>query len=83
MSEQIKEKIEKMRLFLITAKDWNDNEYDSFVIWAETPEQALKMAVDEGKKYHEDINNFSNGAKIEEVREPTQPQILLGSFNKG
>lgn len=70
-----------MKLYLVTAKDHTWDEYDKFVIFANSPEHALKLAVNESKVY-DDESNF-NDATVEEVIYPSEPFVLLGSFNAG
>lgn len=65
-----------MKLYEVTAAAYSYDEYDAFIVWAETPVEALNIV--------RDITaNFNTGATVTEVKKPKQSGILLGSFNAG
>ena len=72
-----------MKLYLVEA-DWCDyDQYDSFVVWAKSPEEALQLA-----KYRitfgaDEPTNFDTGASVTEIKKPKESGIVLGSFNAG
>lgn len=74
-----------MKIYKVTAEYYDYDEYDSFIVWANNQEEALFLAQCEADKYFEEDagGNFSFGAHVEEIIEPQQPCILLGSFNAG
>lgn len=65
-----------MELYEVKAADYDYDEYDAFIIWAKSPEEALTLA-------QEGTANFDTGATVTEVKKPKQSGILLGSFNAG
>ena len=72
-----------MKLFLIERNDQVDyDEYDSAVIVAETPEQALQILKDRHGTY-----DWSNGWRMYDVNIteiiPTVAGIVIESFNAG
>ncbi|MGL4756511.1 MAG: hypothetical protein ACRCXB_29500 [Aeromonadaceae bacterium] len=65
-----------MKLYEVTAAAYSYDEYDAFIVWAETSVEALDIV--------RDITaNFDTGATVTEVKKPKQSGILLGSFNAG
>lgn len=71
-----------MKLYSVVADDFDHDEYDEFLIWAETPEQALEIAQKKARGLLPD-SNFSDKAEVTEVAPPAEPGVLLGSFNAG
>ncbi len=71
-----------MKLYSVVADDFGYDEYDTFIIWAETPEQALDIAREKTRDYRS-RSNFDHKAEVTEVATPAEPGILLGSFNAG
>ncbi len=71
-----------MKLYSVVADDFGYDEYDEFLIWAETPEQALDIAQKKARGYLPH-SNFDSKAEVKEVTPPAEPGILLGSFNAG
>ncbi len=71
-----------MKLYSVVADDFGYDEYDEFLIWAETPEQALEIAQEKARDYR-GRSNFDSKAEVKEVVPPAEPGILLGSFNAG
>lgn len=65
-----------MKLYEVTAAAYSYDEYDAFIIWAKTPEEALAIA-------QKGTANFDTGATVQEVVKPKLPGILLSSFNAG
>ncbi len=72
-----------MKLYSVVADKFDYDEYDKFLIWAETAEQALKIAQQKAKGYWSGMSNFDSKAEVTEVSPPAEPGILLGSFNAG
>lgn len=70
-----------MKLYLVEA-DWCDyDQYDSFVVWAKSPEEALCLV-----RANDDpttMNNFDDNVKVTEIKKPKESSIVLGSFNAG
>lgn len=67
-----------MGIYHVGPVDWDYDEYDAFVIVAESPEQARSIAVHKGgAKFH--------GAEITKigVADHPLPHIVLGSFHAG
>lgn len=82
-----------MKLFLVTPPYADYDEYEGFVIWAETEEQALQIAIeraggetkcsDANGEYIKYFNNFAKNAEVEEITEPSTPEIVLEAFRSG
>lgn len=70
-----------MKLYLVEA-DWCDyDQYDSFVVWAKSPEEALSLV--RAKDDPTTMNNFNDNVKVAEIKKPKESGIVLGSFNAG
>lgn len=70
-----------MKLYLVEA-DWCDyDQYDSFVVWAKSPEEALSLV--RAKDDPTTMNNFNDDVKVTEIKKPKESGIVLGSFNAG
>lgn len=73
-----------MKLYIVKADDYDWDEYDSFIIWAKNPEEALQLALNEARSgWRERKTNFDEGVTVTEVKKPKQATILLASFNAG
>lgn len=70
-----------MKLYLVTA-DWCDyGQYESFVVWAKSPDEALSLV-----RAEDDLTtmfNFNFEVKVTEIKKPKESGIVLGSFNAG
>ena len=70
-----------MKLYLVEA-DWCDyDQYDSFVVWAKSPEEAFSLV--RAKDDPTTMNNFDDNVKVTEIKKPKESGIVLGSFNAG
>lgn len=70
-----------MKLYLVEA-DWCDyDQYDSFVVWAKSPDEALSQV--RAKDDPTTMNNFNDNVKVTEIKKPKESGIVLGSFNAG
>nr|UVM98924.1 MAG: hypothetical protein [Bacteriophage sp.] len=70
-----------MKLYLVEA-DWCDyDQYDSFVVWAKSPDEALSLV--RAKDDPITMNNFNDNVKVTEIKKPKESGIVLGSFNAG
>lgn len=70
-----------MKLYLVEA-DWCDyDQYDSFVGWAKSPDEALSLV--RAKDDPTTMNNFNDNVKVTEIKKPKESGIVLGSFNAG
>lgn len=70
-----------MKLYLVEA-DWFDyDQYDSFVVWAKSPEEALSLV--RAKDDPTTMNDFNDNVKVTEIKKPKESGIVLGSFNAG
>lgn len=70
-----------MKLYLVEA-DWCDyDQYDSFVVWAKSPDEALSLV--RAKDDPTTMNNFDDNVKVTEIKKPKESGIVLGSFNAG
>nr|DAG24633.1 MAG TPA: hypothetical protein [Caudoviricetes sp.] len=70
-----------MKLYLVEA-DWCDyDQYDSFVVWAKYPDEALSLV--RAKDDPTTMNNFNDNVKVTEIKKPKESGIVLGSFNAG
>lgn len=70
-----------MKLYLVEA-DWCDyDQYDSFVVWAKSPDAALSLV--RAKDDPITMNNFNDNVKVTEIKKPKESGIVLGSFNAG
>lgn len=70
-----------MKLYLVEA-DWCDyDQYDSFVVWAKSPDEALSLV--RAKDGPITMNNFNDNVKVTEIKKPKESGIVLGSFNAG
>lgn len=73
-----------MKLYQVEAKEVDYDEYDTFVVWAKSSEEALELARNEARSgFRERKTNFDSDVTISEVKKPKQSGILLGSFNAG
>lgn len=71
-----------MKLYLVTANHYSYDEYDSFVVWAKSPEEAEKLAIAEsGCSFIK--SNFLKGCVVAEIEKPKESGIVLGSYNAG
>lgn len=70
-----------MKLYLVEA-DWCDyDQYDSFVVWAKSPDEALSLV--RAKDDPTTMNNFNDNVKVTEIKKPKESGVVLGSFNAG
>lgn len=70
-----------MKLYLVEA-DWCDyDQYDSFVVWAKSPDEALSLV--RAKDDPTTMNNFNDNVEVTEIKKPKESGIVLGSFNAG
>lgn len=70
-----------MKLYLVEA-DWcGYDQYDSFVVWAKSPEEALSLV--RAKDDPTTMNNFNDNVEVTEIKKPKESGIVLGSFNAG
>lgn len=70
-----------MKLYLVEA-DWcGCDQYDSFVVWAKSPEEALSLV--RAKDDPTTMNNFNDNVEVTEIKKPKESGIVLGSFNAG
>lgn len=70
-----------MKLYLVEA-DWCDyDQYDSFVVWANSTDEALSLV--RAKDDPTTMNNFNDNVKVTEIEKPKESGIVLGSFNAG
>lgn len=72
-----------MKLYKVTAKEYDYDQYDSFIVWANTPEEALFLARSVVNENFYARDSFASGANVEEAIEPKYPCVLLYSFNAG
>ena len=70
-----------MKLYLVEADWWDYDQYDSFVVWAKSPEEALSLV--RAKDDPTTMNNFNDNVKVTEIKKPKESGIVLGSFNAG
>lgn len=70
-----------MKLYLVEADWFNYDQYDSFVVWAESPDEALSLV--RAKDDPTTMNNFNDNVKVTEIKKPKESGIVLGSFNAG
>jgi hypothetical protein len=76
-----------MNLYLVERDDWGYDEYDGFVVAANTEEEAMALI----NKEHDPERNFSDWPnvgnktieKIGTTDSYTEPEIILDSFNAG
>jgi hypothetical protein len=74
-----------MKVYLVERTDEVDyDEYDSFVVKAESKKEALKLCQTEADdwSYHQDTFR-ENNTKISELLNEGKKGIILGSFNRG
>ncbi|WP_392559746.1 hypothetical protein [Orbus mooreae] len=65
-----------MKLYKLIRTIADHDEYDGFIIWANSKEEAIKLAVDKAGYYAYECIAI-------EVTEPEQPKIILSSFIAG
>ena len=70
-----------MKLYLVEANWCDYDQYDSFVVWAKSPEEALSLV--RAKDDPTTMNNFNDNVKVTEIKKPKESGIVLGSFNAG
>lgn len=71
-----------MRVYRITADDWDYDQFDSIVVLAESEERALEIA---NMKHHYGQKYFADDQYpliVEEI-DMTKEQVVLSSFNAG
>jgi hypothetical protein len=71
----------KMWLWLVTADDYDYDEFDSFVVWARTDDEAVALIL------NKDDHSIRSGTQRWTAKlvpgPPDAPEIVLGSFNAG
>lgn len=77
-----KTEVKIMKLYRVRAVSWGYDEYDSFLVWANNPGEALELCIAVAGEWCGHCN-FSEGASIYEERAPTKPGVALSSFNAG
>lgn len=70
-----------MKLYLVEARWCDYDQYDSFVVWAKSPDEALRLV--RAKDDPTTMNNFDDNVKVTEIKKPKESGIVLGSFNAG
>ena len=70
-----------MKLYLVEAEWFDYDQYDSFVVWAKSPDDALSLV--RAKDDPTTMNNFNDNVKVTEIKKPKESGIVLGSFNAG
>lgn len=70
-----------MKLYLVEASWCDYDQYDSFVVWAKSPDEALSLV--RAKDDPTTMNNFNDNVKVTEIKKPKESGIVLGSFNAG
>lgn len=70
-----------MKLYLVEADRCDYDQYDSFVVWAKSPDEALSLV--RAKDSPITMNNFNDNVKVTEIKKPKESGIVLGSFNAG
>lgn len=70
-----------MKLYLVEASWFDYDQYDSFVVWAKSPDEALSLV--RAKDDQKTMNNFNDNVKVTEIKKPKESGIVLGSFNAG
>lgn len=70
-----------MKLYLVEADGFDYDQYDSFVVWAKSPEEALSLVRADGDP--RTMSNFDDNVKVTEIKKPKESGIVLGSFNAG
>lgn len=70
-----------MKLYLVEANWCDYDQYDSFVVWAKSPDEALSLV--RAKDDPTTMNNFKDNVKVTEIKKPKESGIVLGSFNAG
>nr|DAM60958.1 MAG TPA: hypothetical protein [Caudoviricetes sp.] len=70
-----------MKLYLVEASWCGYDQYDSFVVWAKSPDEALSLV--RAKDDPITMNNFNVEVKVTEIKKPKESGIVLGSFNAG
>lgn len=70
-----------MKLYLVEASWCDYDQYDSFVVWAKSPDEALSLV--RVKDDPTTMNNFNDNVKVTEIKKPKESGIVLGSFNAG
>lgn len=73
-----------MKLYIVTAHDWDYDQFDCIVVLAESEERALEIANMKHKDYYNQkyFADDQYPLTVEEV-DMTKEQIILGSFNAG
>lgn len=70
-----------MKLYLVEASWCDYDQYDSFVVWAKSQDEALSLV--RAKDDPITMNNFNDNVKVTEIKKPKESGIVLGSFNAG
>lgn len=73
-----------MKLYKVEAKTVDYDEYDSFIVWAKNPEEAMSLVRNKVTcGCSEMVTNFDSDATVTEVIKPKKSCVVLGSFNAG
>lgn len=70
-----------MKLYLVEASWCDYDQYDSFVVWAKSPDEALSLV--RAKDDPTTMNNFDDNVTVTEIKKPKESGIVLSSFNAG
>lgn len=70
-----------MKLYLVEAPWCDYDQYDSFVVWAKSPDEALRLV--RAKDDQITMSNFNFNVEVTEIKKPKESGIVLGSFNAG
>ncbi|MDU5781914.1 MAG: hypothetical protein E6Z83_14050 [Pantoea sp.] len=73
----------EISLWRVTAASFGWDEYDSFVVWARSADEALIIAKEAARGSYQHDSNFDVGATVTEELKPMDACVCLGSFNAG
>jgi len=70
-----------MKVFRLTLNKHDYDQYDSFIVLAETTPEVEKLVKEEYPEREWGDVNWKDGFEIEEIDLNSEARILLGSFN--
>ena len=71
-----------MKLWLVQTEYYTYDEFDSFVVRAES-ETAAREVAGQGDEYHKNFWRASKKVTVKEITVEGEPEVILGSFNAG
>ncbi len=71
-----------MKIYKVTADNYDYDQFDAFIVRAENEEAAKEMALYRAD-YRHIGNDYQGWSHVEEILTEGESEIILGSFNAG